>query len=330
MKKTALRISLVCLALLLTLSLVACGEKENDYKHFTANETLTTISDGTNTYSLRTLPQGFRIGVPMGETPVCCYKNPAATSDCHALYLYAHGEDSGILYTAMTYFATDEAEAKLQTFFAGEYRFFALAHSSVIFDERVLIAAPQKNLIVENYEASTDTLEMDVTTIEQDHWFPLIAKDDTLLFSTQIGALLTVGEDWYYVDFATLDNSHFNADGYFSFRSGTVTFKKLSGDAVTVVAAAAARTDDDISPVLHEGMTPEDLQENNVLNSVISLTAFWVLFVLVGFVLPLSGFVTCLLLALRKKAHARRWFVPFGIASAWLILSIVILILLLV
>ena len=328
MKKTALRISLVCFVLLLTFSLAACGGKEDDYKHFTADETLTTVTDGTNTYTLHTLPRGYYRGEALGEEPVRSYNNPVEGVENMGLYLLAHGEESGILYAdwtlpAYAYFATDEAEAKLQTFFAGDARFYAL-------DERVLIPAPQKNLIVENYAASADTLDVDVTTIEQENWFPLVAKDETLLFSTQIGALLLVGEDWYYVDFAALDNSHFDADGYFSFRSGTVTFKKLSGDAVTVVAAAAARTDDDVSPVLPEGMTLEDLQQTDELNSVISLAAFWVLFVLVGFVLPLGGFITCLLLALRKKAHARRWFVPFGIASAWLILSIVILILLLV
>ena len=338
MKKTWLRPLLICLALLLVCSLAACGQKDDGYKHFTADETLTAVTDGTNTYTLHTLPRGYYRGAALGEEPVRSYNNPVEGVEDMGLYLLAHGEESGILYTnwslpAYVYFATDEAEAKLQTFFAGNARFYALAYGPTG-NESVLIPAPQKNVIAENYAASADTLDVDVTTIAPANWFPLVAKDDTLLFSTEIGALLLIGTDWYYVDYATLDNSHFDADGYFSFRSGTVTFKKLSGDAVTVATAAAARcidpNDSDASVTLSEGMTLDDLAVDDEISSVMSLAAFWVSFVLVGFVLPLGGLVTCLLLSLRKKPGARRWFIPVGIAALWLVLALVILILLLV
>ena len=212
MKKTMIRVALLALAALLALSLVACGD-DGDYKQFSINEEHTVITDGTNTYTLHELPRGFYRGPVLGETPVCQYKNPLEWEPHYAMDLSEPGGDSGILYATYyvalkdAYFATDEAEAELQAFFAGDYPQFALDPGNQ-HRPPMLVPAAQKDAILAGYAASTVTLDVDVTTLDAlvfSSWFTLVATDKTGTFKTDIGAILVTEDGCYYVDFATLD-----------------------------------------------------------------------------------------------------------------------------
>jgi len=338
MRKNIFRITLLALAALLTLSLFACGN--NNGKHFTSDAQLSAITDGTTTYTQHALPFGFYRGNSLGEAPVCRYKNSLEWDGYYTISLYEPGGDSGILFAESysldldgVYFATDEAEAELQAFFGGQYRNFALSCGANR-AERILVPVAQKNTILSSYAGSVATRNVDVSTIDKDYWFPLVAKDKSGTFSVEIGALLVLNQSWYYADFTTLDNSHFDADGRFSFRSGTITVRQLAGDAVTVANALATRyfdgNDDDLAPVLAEGKTLESVAEDNEANATASFVLFWVLYVFAGFVLPAAGLTVGLIFATRQKPHARRWFIVVGIAGLWLLISGVVLILLLV
>ena len=337
MKKTMIRVALLALAALLALSLVACGD-DGDYKQFSVDEQLSTITDGTTTYKQYSLPLGFYRGPVLSETAVCCYKN-TVTLYGSPVTLYESGGDSGILYCESYYtdfdsfyFATDAAEAELQAFFGGEYHNFALARGTNG-NERILVSETQKNIVVTGYMTSPETRLFDVTTIDQNNcWFPLVAKDKTGTFSTDIGALLLVDNACYFIDFSTLDNSRFDANGYFSFRSGNVSGRRMTGDAARVVSDLLTRisTELDRAPILAEGTTPESIAAEAENEEQASIVLFWALYIGAGFVLPGAGLAVGLIFATRQKPHAHRWFIVVGIAGLWLLISCVVLLLILV
>ena len=242
MKKTTLRLLALCAALVLLFALAACGRQDDTYLHFTADEGLTTVSDGENTYTAHAIPRGFYRGQPLGETPRFYCRNTIKTEGGLPYEVLSLGEGSGLLLLRNLnnyYYATDAAEAKLSAFFAGTVSQYALAQGTA--PETVLLPTQDALAIRGSYAATADTLAVDVTTIEMSNWFPLVAKDEFGVFAKEVGALLLVEDAWYYVDFDALDNSHFDADGYFSFRYGTVEFKKMTGAAATAAATAAAR-----------------------------------------------------------------------------------------
>lgn len=337
MKKTMIRVALLALAALLTLSLVACGD-DGDHKQFTVDATGAVITDGTNTYTCHEIPVGFYRGPVLSEAAVCCYKNTVALFGS-SVTLYEPGGDSGILYAESyysdlsgVYFATDAAEAELQAFFGGEYHNFALARGTNG-NERILVSETQKNTVVTGYMTSPETRLFDVTTIDQNNcWFPLVAKDKTGTFSTDIGALLLVDNACYFIDFSTLDNSRFDANGYFSFRSGSVSGRKMAGNAAQVVNDLLTRfaTDNDRAPILTEGTTLESIAAEAENEEQASMVLFWTLYIGAGFVLPGAGLAVGLIFATRQKPHAHRWFIVVGIAGLWLLISCVVLLLILV
>ena len=63
----------------------------------------------------------------------------------------------------------------------------------------------------------------------------------------------------------------------------------------------------------------------------VSVPIFWVTFVVLGYLVPIAPLVLGLVFALgKKRSHPTRWFWVVGLAGAWMMISLMITILLLI
>ncbi len=158
--------------------------------------------------------------------------------------------------------------------------------------------------------------------------------DPSGLLTTIKGAVYTMPDGSFgYVDYATLDNSHFDADGNFSYRQGEVTVYPLEELAGRVDSALSN------SYTMKRSFTYEYYEYEADIGIIggtnytdeSAIVAFWVIFVLVGYLLPIAPLVIGLVFAHSKKmSHPRRWYVVVGLAVLWLVLAVTLTVLLLV
>ncbi len=158
--------------------------------------------------------------------------------------------------------------------------------------------------------------------------------DQSGLLTTIKGAIYEMSDGSYgYVDYATLDNSHFDADGNFSYRRGEVTVYPLEELAGRVDSALSS------SYTMKRSFTYEYYEYEDDIGIIggndytreAAIASFWVIFVLVGYLLPIAPLVIGLVFANSKKmSHAKRWYVVAGMAVLWMVLAVTLTVLLLV
>lgn len=137
--------------------------------------------------------------------------------------------------------------------------------------------------------------------------------DSQDIFCCEEGYIFVIAGDFYYVHFDSLDNTHFDADGNFSFRSGEVELMKLEGKMRDTVADA------DFDP---RHRTSNFETDDN--NSEMPMALFWIPYVFVGFVLPLPFLALGLVFAnVRKKS--KHWYAVVISAGVWILLALILM-----
>lgn len=177
----------------------------------------------------------------------------------------------------------------------------------------------------------------DVTALEGLELRELRLQDKSGLLTTLLGTVYKLPDSSYgFVDYKTLNNSHFDADGNFSYRQGEVTVYALSDDFDSMMKNGAdgkknytmsgsytyehdEYEDEGIGIIGGMGYIDED-----------AITAFWVVFVMAGYLLPIAPLAVGLVFARSKKmSHPKRWYLVAGLAALWLLLSVILTVLLL-
>lgn len=216
-------------------------------------------------------------------------------------------------------YVTAEGKAILDRFAAGEFAAYVLADQYQ--SETAELTAEQL--------AKLDGLEpnktLDVTELAEVDCYEIIGMDETGTMGHVHGAVYADTHSWYYINYDALDNSYFDSEGAFSFRSGTVEAAKLQDDAARMVA------------VLMDQMEYRDL-ETTFESSEIDMepdaenvqTIFWTLTVILGVILPAVPLTFGLVYALKGKClYPKRWFLLVALSIAWMLVmgAIVLLIL---
>ncbi len=138
-------------------------------------------------------------------------------------------------------------------------------------------------------------------------------EDSQGIFQYNEGYIFDMGSEYYYVHFDSLDNTHFDADGNFSFRSGEVELMKLEGEMRDTVADA------NFDP---RHRTSNFETDDN--NSEMPMALFWIPYVFVGFVLPLPFLALGLVFAnVRKKS--KHWYAVVISAGVWILLALILM-----
>ncbi len=145
-------------------------------------------------------------------------------------------------------------------------------------------------------------------------------EDSQEIFQYNEGYIFDIGSEYYYVHFDSLDNTHFDADGNFSFRSGEVELMKLEGEMGETVANA-------LFGIRRNPRHRTNNFETDDNNSEMPMALFWIPYVLVGFVLPLP-FLTLGLIFANVRKKSKHWYAVVISAGVWMLLAAILMIVL--
>lgn len=316
------------LCLLLALLMLACVamltvSAEESAREWTVSEDLSNLSDGNTTYYLYPIPTGYEWS-PWHS--IYYYYNDSVmvreTGIKVQASLQSTTSDSGIILVRMRgetrLYATREAAQVLTDYFS------ATSHTNCFLWENYTYGSAISNELLSRFYDPTqvDPLEVDVTELPQRLCYELVTFDPNLALVKTIGAVYQLDEELYgFVDYTLLDNTHFDASGNFSYRSGSVTLSVLKGDAYAALTETVAAM---------ENVDRDSLFENDPDMEAAGLLIFWIFFVFVGYVLPLVPLFLGLLIPITSRRRgSKRWFLLAVFAGIWLLAATVILIILL-
>ena len=174
----------------------------------------------------------------------------------------------------------------------------------------------------------------DVTVLADCGISELRYQDGTNMLTTLKGMIFTLPDGSLgYVHYDHLENHHFDADGNFSYRKGKVEVHLLDEDTTDIVLGTKKHRYE-INPSFQYESNEFDWEYEGMGDSFFDdiKISFWILFVLVGFLLPVAPLVIGLIFAHAKKrmGHPKRWYLVVGFAALWLLISALLLLLLLV
>ena len=193
------------------------------------------------------------------------------------------------------------------------------------------------NLLDREYNnySSINTVRMDAWMLKDGEAFEITSHDATETKAYQYGAIFKMPDGkFYYLPFKDLDNSHFDADGYFSYRSGEVKLIKLDGDSLTRVKSALSSMETRQKTNVYEtfvikgvydvyGEKIEDDYDFGETSDVGTEILFWVSFIFVGFIVPIIPLAIGLIFPrLKSLGKNRYWYIVAGFAAMWLLASV--------
>ncbi len=243
-------------------------------------------------------------------------------------------------YDAATIFCREDMLSALQDYFkgaAGQYVLRTAWLESGQFNGNDKYSYVPESLADElmSLSKSTEGVKMDVSVLKNCDIRELRLQDKSGLLTTVKGAVYAMPDGSFgYVDYATLDNSHFDADGNFSYRQGKVMVYTLSddlGEQVNAWLGDSYYLDGGNVYEYHEYENDIGIIGGNDYTNESAIAAFWVIFVMGGYLLPIAPLVIGLVFANSKKmSHPKRWYAVTGMAVLWILLAVTLTVLLVV
>lgn len=215
-------------------------------------------------------------------------------------------------------FVDEEGKRILDSFLQGEDCIYYLENNQnryVPLDEQFV------RLLDSSFYASDAPLtEKKVGELSEGTIYELTAHDSTELNAYQHGAVYVLPDgNTYYLCFDELDNTYFDADGYFSYRKGSVSLLKLEGSFLTDVEKAIPEMEYKTKEYRYESEYINK-RENDDSSSDGDPIGFFIFAIPMGFVLPLAILVTGIVLAKSKKlGENKAWYWLSATAALWIL-----------
>ena len=205
-------------------------------------------------------------------------------------------------------YVTAEGAAALDQFVQGNYAAYELAES------RFYSAPVDTDLMVSLQSKTSDTI-VEVAELGNLSYYDVYGYDSTMTFVHVIGVVFDNDGQYLYVDYEWLDNTHFDADGNLSFRSGSVPVYTLSAAESEQIAAATEQMQHYSVNLIEDEVEP--------LDATLSMIFFLLLASPLLYLLPIGLMVLGIVLSLSKKVSNRaRWKLVILLAAIWLGLAI--------
>lgn len=222
--------------------------------------------------------------------------------------------DYGYEYDWM-YYATDLGRASIDALVDGSYASVRIYNYGDVADLDADTLAGLDSL---------DTgAEVQVTELEDLNYYEIRTYDSTDSVYYVYGALYEYEGGMWYLNYDRLSNEYFDADGNFSYRRGAVTMYQVDG---TPLYSTILDAED--SFYYYYGMSEyeTDIFDGFNINGVtLAKVGFWVVFVLIGIVLPVWPLVKGIVNSRSAKhARAKHWLIMSLASAVWIVLSIVI------
>lgn len=337
-KKIFLRILVVILACLMLLPLLcSCAAGSRDYTEYASYmeescEQWTVSDDGSKLASGEKVYK--RIDTDCKIEPMYAYRFynmvsldesgfymawvevPSKEAESEIAWLKGDYEDSYIVY------ATEKGEAALKEFETGKYYCATLVNpeSAWNFVDISLLEDLDGASIEDGNKKQTDVTDLkDIERLE------LRVYDSTESFYKAYGALYNIEESWYYVNYDSLGNEYFDADGNFSYRRGTVELSLLNDALSKKINAACEHLEVLYTVYTYEESEYMTYSEYQGEDSSLGVVIFWVVYALLCFALPAAFVVLgCVFARIEKFGRPKYWYVVSALALAWILVSIVL------
>jgi len=170
---------------------------------------------------------------------------------------------------------------------------------------------------------------VDVRELGEADILEITVHDRTETKAYQHGAVYIMPNgSYYYVCFETLDNRFFDADGFFSYRSGSVHVYELDKAMRTQIDEAVDAMAPQKTTILYERYVMDGtydvygnpIDETDSQDRRTDIVLFFVLTVFAGFLLPLAALIVGLALAHSKKTgRAKCWYALSICAVVWML-----------
>lgn len=323
MKNKLLRITCALFALCMLLAALTLSVSADTTKEWSISKDRTSISNGTTTYTLYNAPNDvYWLPVKTLYYYDVTYMKGTDEEKDFVYTLQSVNATSEILYLEGTFaagiYVSDDARAALEAFEREENVEYRIFRTSDAYAQSTL-----KDSTVQALKGLSVTQNVDVTTMQKLKSYNVVYYDESGSLYRQIGILFYFADGGIgFVSFAHLNNSHFDAYGNFSFRSGTAPVCMIEDEALLAAVKDAASSTKD--------QTPEESYETDAMYlqmmQAVSIPLFWVLFAITGAVLPTVGLILSIVWTRspKNKKHPRRWYVPLGLCALWLLLTLTI------
>lgn len=225
------------------------------------------------------------------------------------------------------FYVTEEGRKLLDEFLAGDYGFARIQDFYSVFGGAADISV---DLVEELDNLNGEEKQYDVMDLQTEEAYQLLVYDKSDSVEHIHGMLYEINGEYWYINYDALDNTFFDASGYFSYRSGTVNAKKVPSDTVEGLKSACAVGEDRMTEYYYADGTKVRYGVENLFGSeTVSLVFFWVFVIIAGFVFPLACAVLGIVLASSKKTgNHKRWLTLTALALVMLIISFVIVLIL--
>lgn len=296
---------LVCFA-------TADDEPSREFVRWKLSEDERTLSDGKTTYTRYHLP----LGVILDARSEYRYENTVFL-DGEYTSLISNQPGGQVVWSnyGNFVFVTDSAREDLDAFVENDKGIMRLwvnedAREATIAEETVSAL----NALAESGGRTVSVQELEDALV-----YILYLCDESNIFCKEYGGIYKLSGKLYYLNYRTLSNNHFDSEGYFSYRSGSVTVYPLDNTLTNAVRDADEKAE-------YRGY--ETIWENEegwlevVGDSFPIAYAFW------GFVLPIAFTSLGAILPTVKK-RTKCWGILTLLGVLWLILATVLMILML-
>ena len=225
-------------------------------------------------------------------------------------------DDDGLII-----FVKEGCDGVLEDFFSGEkvsYRMIDTQNRETNMDSDFVNAV----------FAGTETLNTDVTKLVAYPCYEISAHDEKCCFAYDIGAIYELPDGYYSLDFRTLGNEHFDSDGFFSYRSGSVDLVKVDAALTYEIEKSISSLDYRDTEYMWESEDAVYIEEPEE-DDGFSAGRFRAVCIFFGIVLPLAVMIFGAVMANSKKlGKPKYWYSVTVAAGIWLLLSVVLALLL--
>lgn len=320
------------LTLPLTLSLPCAAESETSREAVEwqlSEDEYTLIGNGRTYTRCNELP----IGQKVNTDTLYVFENTVRL-DGRTMSVVASSPDAEIVWLTSTMsdlwddpyatavFATKEGQTALEAMAAGQMSAWRLEDDNSLFGSTK--QAFFDSDLLRRMNDLTATEEVDVSSLKSCTRYDILGYDRTGTVYTVCGAVYKDADRYLYVNYLTLGNQYFDADGNFSYRSGQVSAVRLEGDVLSDFLATTERLKAVSASVIYEDELTFDPDEEMAT----SIAAFWGCLIIFGFILPIAPLVVGLVMPhSAKRGCPTRWYLVALLSAVWIAIAIVIAIL---
>lgn len=219
------------------------------------------------------------------------------------------------------FFVTEAGRVSLNALCAGNAANYRLRENSFAYGSSKR-TKPLEDGFVQSLIAGTDTVMVDVTTIEYALVSYLYGYDGTDAYACQYGGLYEIDGVYLYIHYLTLGNQYFDADGNFSYRSGTVEAVKLDETQASRVAALMSAMDTHtVETIWEEDETDAGMDRASAAIVFVMSVAF------LGILVPLPLLIVSICMAKsRFRGYPKYWYLLTAVSAAWMAVAVLLLI----